>query len=123
MNREISIRPLGARTLLGARGIASRSKDATNGAPGLTTRNKMLLGFCCCFLLFCEISIRLQGALRGADGGGLTTGHHYQCLWHCSQWRLELLEAAGAAGTGVRQGGYGQKFLSEIVEIGWFLDP
>ena len=30
------------RTLLGASGIATRSKDATNGAPGLTTRNKKL---------------------------------------------------------------------------------
>ena len=26
--------------LLGAKGIATRSKDATNGAPGLTTSNK-----------------------------------------------------------------------------------
>ena len=29
--------------LLGAKGIATRSKDATNGAPGLTTRNKKLV--------------------------------------------------------------------------------
>ena len=34
---------LGTRTLLGAPGIATRSKDATNGAPGHTTRNKKLL--------------------------------------------------------------------------------
>ena len=31
-------------SLLGAKGIATRSKDATFGAPGLTTRNKKLLG-------------------------------------------------------------------------------
>ena len=30
--------------LLGAKGIATRSKDATKGAPGRTTRNKKLLG-------------------------------------------------------------------------------
>ena len=29
--------------LLVAKGIATRSKDATRGAPGLTTRNKKLL--------------------------------------------------------------------------------
>ena len=34
----------GARTLLVARCIATRSKDATRGAPGPTTRNKKLLG-------------------------------------------------------------------------------
>ena len=31
------------RALLVAKGIATRSKDATRGAPGLTTRNKKLL--------------------------------------------------------------------------------
>ena len=30
--------------LLGAKGIATSSKDATRGAPGLTTRSKKLLG-------------------------------------------------------------------------------
>ena len=30
--------------LLGAPGIATRSKNATNGAPGRTTRSKKLLG-------------------------------------------------------------------------------
>ena len=30
--------------LLGTKGIATRNKDATRGAPGLTTRNKKLLG-------------------------------------------------------------------------------
>ena len=30
--------------LLGAKGIATRSKDATRSAPGLTTRSKKLLG-------------------------------------------------------------------------------
>ena len=34
---------LGTRTLLGAKGIATRSKKLL-GAPGLTTRNKKLLG-------------------------------------------------------------------------------
>ena len=29
--------------LLGAKGIATRSKNATSGAPGLTTSNKKLL--------------------------------------------------------------------------------
>ena len=28
----------------GAPGIATRNKDATNGAPGIATRNKKLLG-------------------------------------------------------------------------------
>ena len=31
---------LGARTLLGAPGLATRSKDATNGVPGLTISSK-----------------------------------------------------------------------------------
>ena len=31
------------RTLLGAKDIATRSKDATRGTPGLTSRSKKLL--------------------------------------------------------------------------------
>ena len=34
---------LGTRTLLGAPGLTTRSKDAANGAPGHTTSNKKLL--------------------------------------------------------------------------------
>ena len=37
---KLKQRMVGARTLLGAKGIATRSKDATNGAPGRTTRSK-----------------------------------------------------------------------------------
>ena len=42
--RSAPIERLGNKKLLGAKGIATSSKDATNGAPGLTTRNKKLLG-------------------------------------------------------------------------------
>ena len=33
-----------SKKLLGAKGIATRNKDATRGAPGRTTRSKKLLG-------------------------------------------------------------------------------
>ena len=36
--------PSRSKKLLGAKGIATRNKNATNGAPGRTTRSKKLLG-------------------------------------------------------------------------------
>ena len=54
----------GARTLLVTKGIATRSKDATRGAPGLTTRSKKL---CLLFDLVCDRSALSWTPSRGAD--------------------------------------------------------
>ena len=56
----------GARTLLGAKGIATRSKDATRGSPGLTTRSKKLLGALLALLLGARSYWGLLASLLGA---------------------------------------------------------
>ena len=53
--------------------LAATSKDATNGAPGLTTRNKKLLGAP-------GIATRSKDATRGTFGGMC---HDAPKLFHC----------------------------------------
>ena len=57
--------------LLGAMGIATRSKDATRGAPGRTTRNKKLVGRPSLVgFLTVQPRTRIPSRLRGGNNGG-----------------------------------------------------
>ena len=67
---------LGARTLLGAPGIATRSKDATIGAPGIATRSKdATIGAP-------GIATRSKDATIGAPGIATRSKDATRCSWH-----------------------------------------